>query len=77
MFWKKILPGAIVTVILTILYYQKTGDPWFLYVMIPIFLLGSMAVYWFTKKKNGSQGAISEQIEEDECKMDNSLKIYE
>lgn len=54
MFWKKILPGAIVTVILTILYYQKTGDPWFLYAMIPLFLLGSLVAYWFTKRKNGS-----------------------
>lgn len=54
MFWEKFLPGAIVAVILTILYYQKTGDPCSLYVMVPIFLLGSVVAYWFTKKKNES-----------------------
>lgn len=43
--------------------------------MIPLFLLGSVAAYWFTKKKNGSQGAISEQVGEDEYRVENSLKI--
>ena len=45
----KIFIGIILTITLALLYYQKNNDPWFLYMIIPLCVLGILLNYFFNK----------------------------
>ena len=46
---KKIFIGIILAITFGLLYYQKNNDPWFLYLIIPLCVIGILLNYCFNK----------------------------